>query len=71
MEEKMRQVTSRRHSSRKTVSETIPIAVPDIRPTEFCAVCRLMFGSHEKRVFVGDKVAHPHCARGLSKPRAA
>jgi len=67
----MRQATSRRQSSRKIVSETIASAVPVIRPSEFCAVCRLVFGSHESRVFVGDKAAHSRCARWLSKPRAA
>ena len=67
----MRQPTSRRQSSRKIVSETIPITVPDSRPSEFCALCRLTFGSHESRVFVGDKVAHLHCARRLSSPRVA
>ena len=68
---KMRQLTSRKHSSRKIASEKLAIAVPDIRPSEFCAACHLIFGSYERRVFVGDKIAHLHCARSLSKPRAA
>ena len=67
----MRQPTSRKQSSGKIVSEAIASAVPDIRPAEFCTVCRLVFGSYESRVSVGDKVAHPHCARWLSKPRVA
>ena len=67
----MRQATSRKQSSRKMVSKTIASAVPVIRPSEFCAVCCLIFGSHESRVSVGDKVAHLRCARRLSKPRAA
>ena len=67
----MRQATSRRQTSRKIVSETIASVAPIIRPLEFCSVCCLVFGSHESRVFVGDKVAHSRCARRLSKPKAA
>ena len=33
--------------------------------SEFCAVCFLTFGSQEKRVFEGDKVAHSRCERRL------
>ena len=57
--------------ARRKVSETIPIAVPDIRASEFCAVCCLIFGSHETRISVGEKVAHPHCARWLSESKVA
>ena len=67
----MKQPTSREQSNRKMASETIASAVPDIRPSEFCAVCCLVFGSHESRVFVGEKVAHSRCARRFVKPRAA
>jgi hypothetical protein len=55
--------------SKKKVSE--PIVMPDFRPSEFCMVCYLVFGSHENRVLVGDKAVHSRCARGLSKTRAA
>jgi hypothetical protein len=65
----MRQPTSRRQSSREIVSETI--ARPEFRPSDFCMVCHLVFGSHEIRVLVGDKAAHSNCSRGLSKTRAA
>ena len=68
---KMRQPTSRKQSSGKIVSEAIASAVPDIRPAEFCTVCRLVFGSHEGRVFVGDEVAHPRCVGRLRKSEAA
>lgn len=67
----MTQPTSRKQSSKTTVSETIASAVPDNAPSGFCALCRLVFGSHESRVFVGGNVAHLHCARRLSGPRAA
>jgi len=57
--------------ARKRASQAIAIAVPDIRASEFCAVCCLIFGSHERRVAVGEKVAHLHCARWLSESRVA
>jgi len=67
----MKQAISRKQSSRRTGSEVSASAVPDINPSDFCSVCRLIFGSHESRIFVGEKVAHSRCARWLSKPRAA
>ena len=37
----------------------------------FCAVCFLEFGSQEKKVFWGEKAAHPSCARRLGRSIAA
>ena len=45
--------------------------VPVFGPIDYCAVCRLVFATHESRVLEGDKVAHVRCARRLDKPRAA
>ncbi len=67
----MRKPTSHKQSSGKRDGKTVATAVPDIRPSEFCAVCFLILGKYEKRVQEGDKVAHLHCARWFSEPRAA
>jgi len=40
-------------------------------PSEYCAVCFLTFGSQERRVFWGEKVAHPSCASRLRRSDAA
>ena len=42
-----------------------------LTPSGFCAVCFLVFGSQEKRVVEGDKVAHPRCVERLRKRNAA
>ena len=54
-----------RKTGRKAGSKKI--ALPNIRPSEYCSVCQLMFGYHERRVFLGDKAVHPHCAPQLAK----
>ncbi len=40
-------------------------------PSEFCALCFVTFGSHEKRVLEGDRLAHPRCVGRLRKRNAA
>ena len=40
-------------------------------PSGYCAVCNLTFGSQERRVFWGEKVAHPGCLRRVRRSEAA
>ena len=40
-------------------------------PSGFCGVCNLTFGIQEKRVFWGEKVAHPRCVSRLRRSNAA
>jgi len=39
--------------------------------SSYCAVCNLTFGSQEKRVFWGEKEAHPACVRRVRRLEAA
>ena len=41
----------------------------DLRSSDFCQVCQLTFGSYERRVFLGDKTVHPHCALAVERSR--
>jgi len=61
--------TSRRQSKR-ALRKTLG-AVTDIRRSEFCSLCRIVFGSNEHRVLVGDTVAHSHCHRRLRNREVA
>ena len=45
------------------------MALQNLRPSKFCQICQLMFGSHERRVFLGDKTVHPHCALTADRSR--
>lgn len=42
----------------------------DLRPSDFCQVCQLTFGSYERRVFLGNKTVHPHCALAAERSRS-
>ena len=61
----MRPPTFRKQAGKKTRAKNT--ALPNIRPSEFCPVCYLMFGCDERRVFLGDKTVHPQCAAQLAK----
>ncbi len=63
----MRQSSARKQRTRQVVEESSRLH--DSR-SQVCSVCFLTFGSSERRVFEGDKVAHLHCARWLSEPKA-
>ena len=40
-------------------------------PARYCAVCFLTFGSQERRIFEGNKVAHQGCVERLREPNVA
>jgi len=63
--------TSRKKSGRRTVGTTSELAAANVGSAQFCAVCFLTFGSQERRILMGEKVAHLRCARRLSGPTAA
>ena len=42
-----------------------------LMPSRFCAICFLTFGSQERRILWGGKVAHPGCVRRASRSEAA
>lgn len=63
--------TSRKPSSRRTVDMPIVSSALESRSSEFCGVCYLILGSHERRVVDGEKVAHLRCARWLTESKAA
>jgi len=52
-------------SNRQGGTHQIPVS------PRFCAVCFLVFGSQEKRVVKGGRVAHPTCASSLRGTDAA
>jgi hypothetical protein len=37
---------------------------------DYCDVCFIAFGSQEKRVILGEEVAHPDCAKKVMSKKA-
>ncbi len=36
---------------------------------EFCDVCFIAFGSHEKRIYIGNNVSHLDCAKKIKSKK--